>query len=152
MAGEREMFDLDTTVPEENREVYEDYDNDDDDEDDVFETSEHREEVENYTNDQCRMYGSVDINDMSDDRGEGSESEIEVLSEDGQGRYESDDENEWMEENQDERVNEEDLDYRLLALVNFYCKEGISGKCMRRMLSLMAVVYGEKAPFTVSMK
>ncbi|KAF1754426.1 hypothetical protein GCK72_020987 [Caenorhabditis remanei] len=41
-------------------------------------------------------------------------------------------------------------DVRLIAFVNFFCSESISEGCLKRMVQLMTLLYGEAPPFTAS--
>ncbi|KAF1759178.1 hypothetical protein GCK72_015639 [Caenorhabditis remanei] len=101
---------------------------------------------------QCGYEDVTSSNSESDGESDHIDSETDANeSNDEEDEEEEDDDEELYEDDRGTIIVEgEDMDHRLLALVTFYCKEGLSEKCMKRMLALMAIVYGEKAPFSIN--
>ncbi|CAO4378622.1 unnamed protein product [Caenorhabditis nigoni] len=94
------------------------------------------------------MRFEMDSNYEWEERGEGPEDEesMELEMEDVDCE-----DNEGNQRNicwEEEEEYWESVDPKLLALVTFYCKEGVSEKFVWRMMSLMSVIYGERPPFS----
>ncbi|PIC29304.1 hypothetical protein B9Z55_020931 [Caenorhabditis nigoni] len=105
-------------------------------------------DYDEYGTDEEMNYG-MDGNDEGEEREERSEAEESMELEVEDVDWQDNDGNQRNVGWEEEVEYWETLDPRLLALVTFYCKEGVSEKFVTRMMSLMSVIYGEKPPFSV---
>ncbi|CAO4377892.1 unnamed protein product [Caenorhabditis nigoni] len=104
-------------------------------------------DYDEYGTDEEMNYG-MDGNDEGEEREERSEAEESMELEVEDVDWQDNDGNQRNVGWEEEVEYWETLDPRLLALVTFYCKEGVSEKFVTRMMSLMSVIYGEKPPFS----